>query len=191
MSDLCDKDLIELLVRPGLIHDNGLSPAGWIEKNLVNSASIDVRVGFGPWKAERRRRFWERFKDFFRRSHALELSTWEDVHPRRFGLIIKPGESLLVPLLEHVEIPNGYVAELKLKSSTARQGWDHRLAFWVDPGWSGILTMEISNDMKWTSLHVHPGQRFAQLIVRKASGLSDKPYRGRYYGATKVEAAKS
>lgn len=188
MSDLCDKDLIEQFVRPGLI-SNSFGPE-WIEKNLVNSASIDVRAGYGPWKAERRRRLWERIKDFWGRVHPLSLETWEDIDPGSAGVIIKPGESILVPLMEHVTIPNGYVCELKLKSSTARRGWDHRLAFWVDPGWDGILTMELSNDMKWTSLHIQPGQRVAQLIIRRASGLSDKPYRGRYQGATKVEAEK-
>jgi dCTP deaminase len=80
--------------------------------------------------------------------------------------------------------------DLRLKSSTARMGWNHSLAFWVDPGWSGVLTMEVQNISKGP-LRLTYGQRFAQIIVHELSSLTgEHSYQGRYQGATTVEAAK-
>jgi dUTPase len=78
-----------------------------------------------------------------------------------------PGAFVLVETYEHITIPNGYCAELKLKSSMARQGFNHSLAFWVDPGWSGILTMEVMNATQYHLLELKCGERFAQLIIHR------------------------
>lgn len=87
-------------------------------------------------------------------------------------------------------VPNDLAMELKLKSSRAREGFDHSLAFWFDPGWSGVGTMEIHNMNRLQSLTLTYGMRFAQCIYHKLDVPVTTAYQGRYQNATSVEAAK-
>ena len=162
MTILCDRDL-KLLMQDGLIQNPDYS--------LVNPASIDIRLGAKVYRELGHGDF-----------QALRIDD---------GLVVAPGEFVLISTYEYICVPNGYAMDLRLKSSTARLGWDHSLAFWVDPGWKGVLTMEIRNVLRYNSLTLTPGMRFAQAIVHMLSGPSDIPYQGRYQFATSVEAAKS
>jgi dCTP deaminase len=162
MTILSDEHLIALM-KDGLIQDPDYS--------LVNPASIDIRVGRTAL-LEQGHGLFERF--------TLPAD----------GMALEPGDFVLVDTWERFSVPNGYAMDLRLKSSTARSGWDHSLAFWVDPGWEGHLTMEIRNVLQFNRLRLVPGARFAQVIVHKLSGLSLRPYAGKYKGADGVEQAK-
>lgn len=161
MSILCDKDLMGLL---------GMGLIANPDHELVNPASIDIRIG---------------------NKALLEVGhgQWQEVDLTA-GRMVMPGDFLLVETLETFNVPNGYAMDLRLKSSTARRGWDHSLAFWVDPGWQGVLTMEVRNVLRYNGLMLCTGERFAQAIVHKLTGPSLRPYQGRYHGATGVERAK-
>lgn len=163
---LCDRDLKKLL-------ENGLIEGAGADHPLVNPASIDVRVGNNL--------LYESEKGKFARMIYPDADT---------PVWIPPGAFLLIPTLEVINVPNGYAVDLRLKSSMARLGWDHSLAFWVDPGWSGVLTMEVRNNRRLTSLPLRAGQRFAQIIVHQLSGMAEAPYAGRYNHAVGAERAK-
>lgn len=160
MTILCDRDLLDL----------GTSMIDDFDPALVNPASIDIRVG---------------------RTAKVEMSHgyWTDVDLEQ-GHVFEPGDFALVSTLEMFRVPNGYAMDLRLKSSTARRGWDHSMAFWVDPGWEGVLTMEVRNVLRFNSLRIRTGDLFAQVIVHRLSGESSRPYRGKYHGAGAVEPAK-
>lgn len=64
------------------------------------------------------------------------------------------------------------------------------MAVWVDPGFNGVITLEIKNDLQYNILRLYKNERFAQAIVHKLSNISAKPYGGRYQDATGVECAK-
>jgi len=159
---LSDQALHKLL--PELIPD-GADPA------LVNPASIDIRVG----------------RDLLMEDGP---GIWKRVEISSQRYLLKPKEFVLVSTYEVIAIPNGYAAELRLKSSRAREGYDQALAFWVDPGWHGILTMEVVNNMRYTELPLQLGMRFGQLVVHTLSSVADRPYRGKYYGADRVELSR-
>lgn len=159
---LCDVDLLALLAE--LIPEN-------YDAAMVNPASIDIRVGKSMMREVAHGRFQK-----------------EEIPPK--GIWVEPGEFLLVDTQENFNVPNGYAMDLRLKSSIARRGWDHSLAFWVDPGWQGVLTMEIRNVLQFNRLHLIPGLRFAQVIVHQLTGKSSRPYAGRYQKADSVEASK-
>lgn len=161
MSILCDTDL-EKLLWGGLITPGNL--------DHINPASIDICIG-KTIRVEQQGRF-------------VDL----DIPPQ--GVVFQPGDFALVATLESFNVPNGYAMDLRLKSSTARRGFDHSLAFWADPGYKGVLTMELRNVLQFNSLKIVPGERFAQVIVHKLTGLSAKPYNGKYQNATEVEGAK-
>lgn len=60
--------------------------------------------------------------------------------------MLHPGEFILGSTLEHVEVPDDLVARLEGKSSLGRIGLlIHSTAGYVDPGWKGHLTLELSN----------------------------------------------
>jgi dCTP deaminase len=60
--------------------------------------------------------------------------------------MLHPGEFVLGSTLEHVEVPADLVARLEGKSSLGRIGLlIHSTAGYVDPGWKGHLTLELSN----------------------------------------------
>jgi dCTP deaminase len=71
-----------------------------------------------------------------------ELVTVEDDEP----FILHPGEFVLGQTLERVRLPNDLVARLEGKSSLGRLGLlIHSTAGFVDSGWEGNLTLELSN----------------------------------------------
>ncbi len=60
--------------------------------------------------------------------------------------MLHPGEFVLGSTLEHIELPDDLVARLEGKSSLGRLGLlIHSTAGYVDPGWKGHLTLELSN----------------------------------------------
>ncbi len=60
--------------------------------------------------------------------------------------ILHPGEFVLASTLEHIEVPDDIVARLDGKSSLGRMGLIiHSTAGYVDPGWKGNLTLELTN----------------------------------------------
>lgn len=145
---------------------------------LINPASIDVRIGRNLLVEGMGE---DAFKPIYLPSNASERDPW----------MIEPGQFMLVDLYEHIYVPNGYAVELKLKSSRAREGYNHSLAFWVDPGWNGYLTMEITNVRQHASLPLWTGLRFAQIIVHQLDQPALKPYAGHYQNAESVEPSKA
>lgn len=149
---------------------------------LVNPASIDIRIG---------KTLMREYHDPY--SYDPNSCTWEQVSlpedtPHYYYLA--PGEFVLVETLERLRVPNGYALELKLKSSRAREGYNHSLAFWFDPGWDGIGTMEIHNMSRYRQLPLWRGMRFGQIVIHQLDAPAINPYAGRYNYATGVEPSK-
>lgn len=106
--------------------------------------------------------------------------------------MINPGEWLLVDVSEEVEIPSDHEAQVILRSSAARAGWDHALAGYVDPGYQGRLTLEFVNCRRFQSLPIYQGLQLVQLRVCQLGRSPLRPYglTGRYHKARQVEACK-
>lgn len=135
---------------------------------LVNPASVDIRIGqYLKYETE---------------------TIWNLLVQGPYTL--QPKEFVLVSTYEHLLVPLDLAVELKLKSSRAREGFDHSLAFWFDPGWDGIGTLEVHNMNRFQALELSYGLRFAQIIVHKLDRPVVSAYDGRYQHATSVEAAK-
>lgn len=106
---------------------------------------------------------------------------------------IQPGEFFLAETQEIFHIPDHVGAQFVLKSSRAREGWDHAEAGWCDPGWYGSrLTMEIKNGRKMHPLPIWPGLRIGQMKFLLISGQPDASYSktGRYNADLSVTASK-
>lgn len=166
---LSDRELYDLVFIKGMVTERSHDD---IPHSNINPASIDIRVGAKCLCEESNERMIE-----------VDLS-------KIGGDWFAPGQFALIETYETFNVPNDIALDLRLKSSMARLGWDHSLAFWVDPGWRGVLTMEIRNATQYTSLFLKYGQRFAQVIAHQLSSSAMNPYNGQYQNATEVERAK-
>jgi dCTP deaminase len=101
--------------------------------------------------------------------------------------ILHPGEFVLGSTLERVAIPDDMVARLEGKSSLGRLGLlIHSTAGYVDPGWDGYLTLELSNVAN-LPITIYPGMKIGQISFFRLTTTAQAPYgskgtRSKYQG---------
>ena len=92
------------------------------------------------------------------------------------AFVLHPGEFVLGQTIEWVELPDDVVARLEGKSSLGRLGLlIHSTAGYVDPGWKGKLTLELSNVAK-LPIALHFGMKIGQISFLTMSSPVDRPY---------------
>ena len=90
--------------------------------------------------------------------------------------MIHPGEFVLGRTLEWVELPDDIVARIEGKSSLGRLGLIvHATAGFVDPGFKGTLTLEITN-LTRVPIKLYPGLLIAQLSFMALDAPAERPY---------------
>jgi dCTP deaminase len=90
--------------------------------------------------------------------------------------ILHPGEFVLGSTLERVELPNDLVARLEGKSSLGRLGLlIHSTAGYVDPGWEGNLTLELSNVAN-LPITLYDGMKIGQISFQRLSSPAEVGY---------------
>jgi dCTP deaminase len=103
------------------------------------------------------------------------------------SFILHPGEFVLGSTLERVALPDDLVARLEGKSSLGRLGLlIHSTAGYVDPGWDGYLTLELSNVAN-LPITIYPGMKIGQISFFRLTTPADVPYgskgiRSKYQG---------
>jgi dCTP deaminase len=108
--------------------------------------------------------------------------------------VLHPGEFVLGQTLEWVELPGNLVARLEGKSSLGRLGLlIHSTAGYVDPGWKGKLTLELSNVAK-LPIALYFGMKIGQISFLTMSSPVDRPYGSaglgsKYQGQTEPTAS--
>jgi dCTP deaminase len=135
----------------------------------IGAASIDVSVGTGI---------------ILENGTTIDISDYSEQYP----WLMEPGAFLLVAMKEYTVLPRGLSSLFLLKSTLARMGMSHAFAGWIDPGWEGILTMELKNYNQERPLPLWPGMPIGQLIylVTPVSGAYD----GRYQHSVGVVPAR-
>jgi dCTP deaminase len=101
--------------------------------------------------------------------------------------ILHPGEFVLGSTFERVRLPEDTVARLEGKSSLGRLGLlIHSTAGYVDPGWDGYLTLELSN-VATLPITIYPRMKIGQISFFRLSTPVEVPYgsaerRSKYQG---------
>ena len=91
--------------------------------------------------------------------------------------ILHPGEFVLGSTAERVAVPNDLVARLEGKSSLGRLGLlIHSTAGYVDPGWDGYLTLELSNVAN-LPITLYPGMKIGQISFFRLTTEAEAPVR--------------
>jgi dCTP deaminase len=140
------------------------------DPGMVQPASVDVRLGSS----------FRVFHNF--RVPAIDLAD----PPRNLtelvevadgeSFVIHPGEFVLGRTEEWVELPDDIVARIEGKSSLGRLGLIvHATAGFVDPGWKGTLTLEITN-LTRVPIVLWPGKPIAQVSFMTLDRPAERPY---------------
>jgi dCTP deaminase len=96
--------------------------------------------------------------------------------PAGQALILHPGEFILGSTLERVALPDDLVARLEGKSSLGRLGLlIHSTAGFVDAGWDGHLTLELSNVAN-LPITIYPGMKIGQISFLRMTTPAENPY---------------
>jgi len=169
MAILCDHEIFNL-ARRGLV-----TP---FRQELVNPASLDVRLG-------------ENLLVEMPQVPAL-LPYSIAGHSQEDPFMLQPHEFVLAETMEEFKLPDCVAGQLALKSSRAREGIEHLLAGYIDPGYEGRLTLELQNARALHPVALWPGMRIAQIVFHKMSMLPGKSYAltGRYQNDTAVQGSK-
>jgi len=156
--------------------------AGMVEPydpRLVNPASLDVRLGYELMV------------------EVEEYSTLIDIdiagHTQANPFLLRPGEFVLGCTIERFWLPTDIAAQFALKSTRARQGIEHLMAGYCDPGWSGSkLTLELQNARQLHPVALWPEMLIGQLVFHRMSKVPTRDYSitGRYNNDGSVQPAK-
>lgn len=100
-------------------------------------------------------------------------------------LELQPGEFAIASTKETIQIPNDLSAEVKGRSSVGRAGFHVHTAGWVDPGFTGQITLELANHTNATVV-LYEGMRVCQMVFDTLSSpavvgygeKSDAKYQG-------------
>jgi dCTP deaminase len=97
--------------------------------------------------------------------------------------ILHPGEFVLGSSFEAVTLPDDVAARLEGKSSLGRLGLlTHSTAGFIDPGFSGHVTLELSN-VATLPIKLWPGMKIGQLCFFRLSSAAEHPYGSAVYGS--------
>lgn len=97
--------------------------------------------------------------------------------------ILHPGEFVLAATYEQVTLPNDIAARLEGKSSLGRLGLlTHSTAGFIDPGFTGHVTLELSN-VATLPILLWPGMKVGQMCFFQLSSESEHPYGSEKYGS--------
>jgi len=180
---LSDRDIREQL-ETGRV---GLDP---LDLGMIQPSSIDVRLDkFFRLFDNHKYPFIDPAVDQPELTRLVEI---EDGEP----FILHPGEFVLGSTYELVTLPDDIAARLEGKSSLGRLGLlTHSTAGFVDPGFSGHVTLELSN-VATLPIKLWPGMKIGQLCFIRLSSPAERPYgsaeySSRYQGQRGPTASRS
>jgi len=167
---LCDRDIL-LEMKSGRVQ---VEP---FEAKMIQPSSVDVRLD----------RFFRVFENH--KYEVIDPSLDQSELTREVAVasddffILHPGEFVLASTYEVITLPNDIAGRLEGKSSLGRLGLlTHSTAGFIDPGFSGHITLELSNVAN-LPVKLYPGMKIGQLCLIKLSSAAEHPYGSAVYGS--------
>ena len=166
MAILSDKTIKEYLEEGKIVID----PLK--DEQQIQPSSVDMRLGdeFKVFKVIRKPYIDPKDEEDI--AEYMESSTV----PEDEAFIIHPNEFALATTQEYGKVPDDLVARVEGRSSMGRLGVTmHVTAGYVDPGFEGRITLEISN-IGAMPVALYPGQRVCQLVFETMTTPAELPY---------------
>ena len=185
MAILSDKDIKRYLEEGEIV----IEPL--LDEKQIQPSSIDMRLGdeFKVFKVIRKPYIDPKDEEDI--ASYMESTTVE----KGEAFIIHPNEFALATTLEYVKVPEDLVARVEGRSSMGRLGVTmHVTAGFIDPGFEGKITLEISN-IGTMPVALYPGQRVCQIVFETMTSPSEMPYghperNSKYMGQTSPESSR-
>ena len=167
---LSDRSIKEELAKGRIVID----PLG---EGCIQPASVDVHLDRKVLAFRNSRRpYIDVREDMADLTEMVEIG---DDHP----YMLHPGEFALASTLERIELPDDLVARLEGKSSLGRIGLlIHSTAGYVDPGWKGHLTLELSNVAN-LPITLYYGMKIGQISYTRLSTPAENLYGSEVLGS--------
>ena len=164
---LSDRDIKKSIKEKGLVFNPKLT------SDQIGPASIDLRLS-------------DTFKVFHTEKHSL-LDVKEGL-PKDFlkkykmgkneRFILHPGSFILASTIESIKVPDNIVVRVEGKSSLGRIGLLVHTAGFIDPGFQGNLTLQLSNQSN-VAIAIYPGMYICQIACEFLSSPAEVPYNKR------------
>jgi dCTP deaminase len=157
--------------------DSGRVKIAPYDPAMVQPSSVDVRL-------DRYFRVFENHKypHIDPAEEQADLTRPVDVDPGG-AFILHPGEFVLASTYELFSLPDNLAARLEGKSSLGRLGLlTHSTAGWIDPGFNGHVTLELSN-VATLPIKLWPGMKIGQMCLFRTSSPAEYPYGSSKYGS--------
>ncbi|SHJ41197.1 dCTP deaminase [Tessaracoccus bendigoensis DSM 12906] len=167
---LSDRDIL------AEVDEGGIQLAPW-EPAMVQPSSIDVRLDkfFRVFENHR----YPSIDPSMEQPELTRLIEVTDDEP----FVLHPGEFVLGATYEQVSLGPAVAARLEGKSSLGRLGLlTHSTAGFIDPGFTGHVTLELSN-MATLPVKLWPGMKIGQLCFFRLSSPAEHPYGSKEYGS--------
>ena len=167
---LSDRSLREAIAAGRLVVDP-------LDDDAIQPSSIDVRLD------NRFRVFYTARVPYIDVKQPMDdLTELVEVKPDD-AFILHPGEFVLGSTYEVVSLPDDVAARVEGKSSLGRLGLlTHATAGFVDPGFSGHVTLELAN-VATLPIKLYPGMKIGQFCFFRLSSPSEHPYGSEKYGS--------
>jgi dCTP deaminase len=186
MAILSDRDIKKHLKTGKIVIEPLENP-----ERQIQPSSVDLRIGneFKGFKIIRKPCIDPMDKTDM--NSYMESFYIDDGQP----FIIHPGEFALATTYETIELPDDLVARVEGRSSMGRLGITmHVTAGYIDPGFCGRITLEISNIGKMP-VALYTGQRVCQIVFETMTSPSERPYghpgrESKYMGQKSPETSK-
>ncbi len=168
---LSDRAIMALLQKGTL----SISP---LMEQQIQPASVDIRLG-----------------DMFSivedsSAPILTLSqemAYKEIRAEKY--LLMPGQFVLATTMEYIKLPDDLTAFVEGRSSLGRMGLFIQNAGWVDPGFSGEITLELFNANR-CAIELRAGRRIGQLVFAQMDQAALHPYRGKYQGQRGATGSK-
>lgn len=168
---LSDKAIMSLLKEGTL----SISP---LQDDQFQPASVDIRLG-------------NTFSVVEDSSTGILTFTnkiaYKEIHAETYLLL--PGQFVLATTKEYINLPDNLTAFVEGRSSLGRMGLFIQNAGWVDPGFSGEITLELFNANR-CAIELQAGRRIGQLVFAQMDQAASSPYRGKYQGQRGATGSK-
>ena len=167
--------LADWQIRTYCENDNMIDP---FREDHLNPASIDVTIGD------------KIMVEVADQEAFIEMDISDTTASNPYMMV--PGEFCLAQVQEILTLPSFVTAQFLLKSSRGRDGYEHLMAGFIDPGYSGRLTLELKNMRRHHEIPLYKGLKIGQLVFHRTCGtpLVNYSQTGRYQGDLKVTASR-
>ena len=147
------------------------------DEAMIQPSSIDVRLD--RWFRVFENHKYPHIDPSIEQEDLTRLLETEGDEP----FILHPGEFVLGSTYEVVSLPDDVAGRLEGKSSLGRLGLlTHSTAGFIDPGFSGHVTLELSN-VATLPITLYPGMKIGQLCLFRLSSPAEHPYGSKKYGS--------